>query len=75
MGKEEITIRITKDEAYAVAEFIDAALLDYIRQDVDTDSLYWLKNVLRVYELLGNASEYEGMPEEMKGAAWDNGED
>ena len=33
---------LSKKEAYAVAEFIDCNLLDYIRNDTDVDSMEWL---------------------------------
>ena len=40
---------LTKDEAYAVAEYIDSNLLQYIREDEDIDSMMWLRNVVYMH--------------------------
>ena len=53
---------LTKEEAYAIANFIDTYLFDSIRQDEDTDNLWWLKNVLTGYEKLCIFSEYDKVP-------------
>ena len=58
---------LTKNEAHAVAEFIDIALYDRIRNDTDIDSMMWLKNILHAYEKLCAYSGYVGLTE--------NGED
>ena len=54
---------LTKDEAYAVAEFIDGNLYDYIRNDEEIDSMQWLRNILHAYEKMRAASGYVGTTE------------
>lgn len=54
---------LKKDEAYAVAEFIDGNLYDYIRNDEEIDSMQWLRNVLHAYEKMCVASGYVGTTE------------
>lgn len=54
---------LTKDEAYAVADFIDGNLFDCIRNDTDIDSMQWLRNVLHAYEKMCVASGYVGTTE------------
>lgn len=58
---EECTL--TKDEAYAVAEFIDGNLYNYIRSDEEIDSMQWLRNVLHAYEKMCVAGGYVGTTE------------
>ena len=52
-------IDLTKDEAYAVAEFIDTSLLTYIREDEDVDSMLWLRNIVYAFEKLRKYGGYE----------------
>ena len=54
---------LTKKEAYAVAEFIDCNLLDYIRSDTDIDSMEWLRHIVHAYEKMCKASGYVGLTE------------
>lgn len=54
---------LTKDEAFAVADFIDGNLFDCIRNDTDIDSVQWLRNVLHAYEKMCAASGYVGTTE------------
>ena len=54
---------LNKDESYAVAEFIDYNLLDFIRSDTDMDSMEWLRNILHAYEKMCKASGYVGLTE------------
>ena len=54
---------LTKDEAYAIAEFIDCYLFDRIRNDPDADSLQWLINVVHAYEKLCAYSGFVGLTE------------
>lgn len=54
---------LSKKEAFAVAEFIDCNLFDYIRNDTDVDSMGWLRNVLHAYEKMCKASGYVGTTE------------
>ena len=67
IGKDCVTITpecsLKKDEAYAVAEFIDGNLYDYIRNDEGIDSMQWLRNVLHAYEKMCVASGYVGTTE------------
>ena len=43
---------LTKDEAYAIADFIEINLMQVIRNDADIDSMRWLKNMIHGYEKL-----------------------
>ena len=61
---DEAMIDLTKDEAYAICDFIDLALYDRIRNDTDIDSLQWLKNILHAYEKLCAFSGYVGLTED-----------
>jgi len=54
---------LTKDEAYAAAEMIDMDLLDYLRRDVDIDSMRWLIGIIHAYEKLRDYSGYQGVTE------------
>ena len=52
---------LTKDEAYSLCDFLDTALIPYIRDDPDVDSVEWLMNMMNAYQKLGRFSEYRGM--------------
>ena len=52
---------LTKDEACAVADLIDCALYERIRNDTDIDSMEWLINVVHAYEKLCRFSGYVGL--------------
>ena len=54
---------LTKDEAYAIADFIEINLMQVIRNDVDIDSMRWLKNMIHGYEKLCVYSGYVGLTE------------
>lgn len=56
-----MTTELTKDEAYAVAEFIDDNIFDCIRNDLDWDSFQNLRNLVHAYEKCKAKSGYEGM--------------
>lgn len=58
---------LTKKEAYAVAEFIDCNLLDYIRSDTDIDSMGWLRSIVHAYEKMCAASGFAGLTEHAEG--------
>jgi hypothetical protein len=55
---------LTKDEAYAIADFIEINLMQVIRNDVDIDSMRWLKNMIHGYEKLCKFSGYVGITDE-----------
>lgn len=57
---------LSKKEAFAVAEFIDRNLVDYIRNDTDVDSIGWLRNVLHAYEKMCKASGFVGLTENVE---------
>lgn len=67
ISKDCVTITpecsLTKDEAYAVAEFIDGNLYNYIRSDEEIDSMQWLRSVLHAYEKMCAAGGYVGTTE------------
>lgn len=52
---------LTKDEAFAVAQFIDTNIFDAIRNDPDWDSFYCLRNIIHAYEKLSAYGEYVGI--------------
>ena len=54
-------LNLTKNEAYSVAELIDLYLMQFIRDDTDTENMRWLCNMTRAYEKL---CEYSGYSEE-----------
>lgn len=54
---------LTKDEAFAVANHIDATLIETIRNDTDIDSMKWLRGMIHAYEKLCQYSGYVGMTE------------
>lgn len=60
------TCILTEDEAYGVAQFIDANLYDSIRNDDSIDSVEWLKNILHAYEKMCKASGYVGLTEHVE---------
>ena len=53
-------MELTKNEAYAVAYFIDSSLIDMIRTNTDMDSMCWLVNITSAYRKLREFSGYEG---------------
>ena len=55
---------ITQDEAYSLAEFIDLNLIQSIRDDVDIDSMQWLRNMIHSYEKLCAYSGYVGLTDD-----------
>jgi len=70
-GNGDITVTgdcsLSKEEAFAVAEFIDCNLFDYIRNDTDVDSIGWLRNVLHAYGKMCKASGFVGLTESVEG--------
>ena len=60
---EEMQTELTKDEAYAIADHIDRTLIQEIRNDVDIDSLQWLRNIIHGYEKLCLMSGFIGLTE------------
>lgn len=59
-------MELTKDEAHAIAEHIDKTLYSEIRNDIDIDSMRWLRNIIHGYEKLCEYSGYVGLTEEVK---------
>lgn len=58
---------LSKDEAYAVAEFIDTNIFEAIRNDLDWDSFRALRNLVRAYEKCCEISGYVGVTDSVKG--------
>ena len=56
-------VMLTKDEAHAVAEFIDMNFIDEIRNNDNVDNMYWIRNVIHAYEKLCEYSGYVGLTE------------
>lgn len=54
---------LTKDEAYALAEFIDMNFFEVLRNNVDIDSMQWLRNMVHAYEKLCKISGFVGLTE------------
>ena len=69
MSEEEVVkvlkddLHLTKNEAYAVAELVDGAFFETIRNDVDIDSMTWVRNLIHGYEKLCRYSGYVGLTE------------
>lgn len=57
MSKTELT----KNEAYAVAEFIDTNIFSAIRNDEEWDSFQSLRNLIHAYEKCCAVSGYVGL--------------
>lgn len=55
---------ITKDEASAIAEFIDMNLFTAIRNDEEWDSVQNLRNLIHGYEKLCKYCGYVGLTEQ-----------
>ena len=53
--------KLTKDEAYAIAEFIDMNIFAAIRNDEEWDSFQNLRNLVRGYEKCCAISGYVGL--------------
>ena len=64
---------LTKNEAYSVANLIDNALFEQIRNDTDIDSMQWLINVVHAYEKLCKLSGYIGQTDDCEKEAEDEG--
>lgn len=58
---------LSKDEAYAIAEFIDTNIFDAIRNDIDWDSFRALINLIHGYEKCCAMSGYVGLTDSEKG--------
>lgn len=59
-----ITIELTKNEAYSVAEFIDCNLFTAIRNDLDWDSFQALRNIVHAYEKCCALSGFVGLTDD-----------
>lgn len=57
---------LTKDESLALAEFIDSALIDTIRSDMEINNLEWLAELMSAYRKLCNQSGYNKEEPEKK---------
>ena len=55
---------LTRNEAFAIAEFIDKNIFQAIRDDEDWDSFQYLRNLIHGYEKLCKLSGYVGLTEE-----------
>lgn len=58
---------LSKDEAYAIAEFIDTNIFDAIRNDIDWDSFYALRKLIHAYEKCCEISGYVGSTDLARG--------
>ena len=63
MSKTELT----KDESYAVAEFIDTNIFPAIRNDEEWDSFQNLRNLIHAYEKCCAVSGFVGLTDSAKG--------
>ena len=70
MSKTELT----KNEAYAVAEFIDMNIFTAIRSDEEWDSFQNLRNLIHAYEKCCAVSGYVGVTDSAEGGQ-ENGTD
>ncbi len=55
---------LTKNEAFAIAEFIDMNIFDAIRTDTDWDSFQNLRNLIHGYEKCCALSGYVGLTDD-----------
>ena len=55
---------LTKNEASAIAEFIDMNIFQAIRNDEDWDSFQYLRNLIHGYEKCCKLSGYVGLTDE-----------
>lgn len=53
--------QLSRDEAYAVAEFIDYNIFDVIRNDTEWDSFQNLRNLIHAYEKCCEISGFVGL--------------
>lgn len=58
---------LSKDEAYAIAEFIDTNIFEAVRNDVEWDSFRALRNLIHGYEKCCAMSGYVGLTDSEKG--------
>jgi len=61
--KIEEQVGLKKSEAYSIAEQIDHTLIQEIRNDLDIDSMGWLRNIIHGYEKLCKYGDYQGATE------------
>lgn len=54
-------IHLTRNEAYALAEFVDANIFNAIRTDTDWDSFQNLRNLIHAYEKCCKISGFVGL--------------
>lgn len=60
-------VKLTKDEAYAISEFIDMNIFQAIRSDDEWDSVCALRNLIHGYEKCCAFGGYVGVTEPMDG--------
>ncbi|MBO7734005.1 MAG: hypothetical protein J6S67_15680 [Methanobrevibacter sp.] len=58
---------LSKDEAFAIAEFIDMNIFSAIRNDEDWDSFRALRNLVHGYEKCCAMSGYVGLSDSERG--------
>ena len=58
---------LSKDEAFAIAEFIDMNIFSAIRNDEDWDSFRALRNLVHGYEKCCAMSGYVGLSDPERG--------
>lgn len=57
-------MELTRQEAAAVAEFIDIHIFPAIREDMEWDNFSYLRNLIHGYEKLCEFSGYRGVTDE-----------
>lgn len=62
---------LTKHECYVVANLIDSCLIHMIVENPDACDMYWLRDMMKVYEKVCAASGYIGLEEELQQDTWD----
>ena len=58
---------LSKEEAYAIAEFIDTNIFEAVRNDVEWDSFQALRSLIHGYEKCCAMSGYVGLTDSEKG--------
>ena len=51
-------ITLTESEASSLLDYLDASLLQYLRDDPDVDSMLWLDNLMSIWRKCGGRKTY-----------------
>ena len=60
--KEEI--KLTKDEAESLLDYLEINLIQNIKDNPDVDSMVWLDNIMSIWRKCGGRNNYTNEKEE-----------